>query len=263
MPKNSKHSRKSAEQRAREQEYKRVRSRVQHRMSEYRVKGYDVSDINMPAIPKRITNASINRLKKITTEYIRKHSVVVIVTDSSTGEATSESGEEYFNRKKKEAHRKAVETRKRRKHGGSDSGGKGSNTGGDNKGSIPGEDYPHIGDLMRQKIEWLIAQYQIENSNLVRNIENWLNNAKREGVIDRLSQITSDQLNDLEQDIRYVSEGKKPKYNGTNALHWALTGKNLTAAEWNSIEEGYDNDSSADKFDEESFNVDFDDEDDY
>lgn len=255
MPKNIKHSRKSAEQLAREQEYKRVRSRVQHRISEYRVKGYDVSNINIPAIPKRITNASINRLKKITTEYIRKHSVVVIVTDSSTGEATSESGEEYFNRKKKEAHRKAVETRKRRKQGGPGPG--------DNRGRSPGEDYPHIGDLMRQKIEWLIAHYQIENSNLARNIENWLNNAKSEGVIDRLSQITSDQLNDLEQDIRYVSEGKKPKYDGTNALHWALTGKNLTASEWESIEEGYDNDSSADKFDEESFNVDFDDEDDY
>lgn len=255
MPKNIKHSRKSAEQRAREQEYKRVRSRVQHRLSEYRVKGYDVSSINIPSIPKRITEASIRRLDKITTEYIRKHSVVVVVVDSSTGEAKSESGEEYFKKKQKEARRKAVETRKRRKQGGPGPG--------DNRGRTPGEDYPHIGDLMRQKIEWLIAQYQIENSNLARNIENWLNTAKSEGVIDRLSQITSDQLNDLEQDIRYVSEGKKPKYNGTNALHRALTGKNLTAAEWGSIEEGYDNDSSADKFDEESFNVDFDDEDDY
>lgn len=256
MPKNIKHSRKSAKQRAIEQEYKKARSRVQHRLSEYRVKGYDVSNINIPAIPKRITKASIRRLNKITTEYIRKHSFVIIVTDSSTGEAKSVSGEKFFKKKQKEARRKAVETRKRRKHGGSGSGG-------DNKGSGSGEDYPHIGDLMRQKIEWLIAQYQIENSNLAMNIENWLNNAKSEGVIDRLSQITSDQLNDLEQDIRYVSEGKKPKYNGTNALHWALTGKNLTAAEWGVIEEGYDSDSVADQFDEESFNVDFDDEDDY
>ena len=276
MPKNASHRRKSLEQQTRENEYYRLRSRVQHRLSAYRVKGYDVSDINVPAIPKRITEGSINRLGKITTAYIRKHSKVAVAVDIHTGETTKTvSGEKFYKEKQKESRRKAVETRKRRKA-------KVSNTRenerpttesssrrntSDSSNSYDYSNAPHIGDIMYQKIENIIAQYNMEGSSLGKTIQGWLDDAKDKGVIDRLAQLTSDQLNDLDDDIRYLSQGKLPKYHGVNALHWALTNKDMTAEEWRDIQEDYDSDAGADKFDEESFyNSDpygFDDDDEY
>lgn len=270
MPKNASHRRKSLEQQARENEYYRIRSRVQHRLSAYRVKGYDVSSINVPAIPKRITEGSINRLSKITTEYIRKHSKVAVAVDIKTGEATKTvSGEKFYKEQQKESRRKAVETRKRRKakastvreneHPNSEA----SSRRNDSVSSSSNADIPFIGDIMYQKIEDIIAQYNMESSSLGKTIQGWLNNAIDNGTIDRLAQITTDQLNDLEQDIRYASQGRMPKYYGVNALHWALTNKNMTAEEWRDIQEDYDSDIGADEFDEESFHVDSDDDDDY
>ena len=244
MPKNASHRRKSLEQQSRENEYYRIRSRVQHRLSAYRVKGYDVSSINVPAIPKRITEGSINRLSKITTEYIRKHSRVVVAVDIKTGEATKTvSGEKFYKEQQKEARRKAVETRKRKKFSG---------------------DYvnaPHIGELMYEKIVGFIEQYNMQGSSLGKKIQSWLDDAKDIGYIDRLAQLTTYQLDDLEQDIRYASQGRMPKYYGVNALHWALTNKNLTAEEWRALQEAYDADTGADKFDAESAHADPDDDD--
>lgn len=271
MPKNIKHSRKSAVQLEREKEYRRVRSRVQHRLSAYRVKGYDVSDINVPAIPKRITEGSINRLSKITTAYIRKHSKVVVAFDIHTGEVTKTvSGEKFYKEQQKEARRKAVETRKRRKAKASNArenersteSSSRRNTS-DSSNSYDYSNAPHIGELMLQKIEGFIEQYNMQGSSLGKTIQGWLDDAKDKGVIDRLAQLTTDQLNDLELDIRYASQGRMPKYYGVNALHWGLTNKAMTAEEWRDIQEDYDSDAGADKFDEESFNVDFDDDDEY
>ena len=244
MPKNASHRRKSLEQQSRENEYYRIRSRIQHRLSAYRVKGYDVSSINVPAIPKRITEGSINRLSKITTEYIRKHSKVALAVDIKTRKATKTvSGEKFYKERQKEARRKAVETRKRKKFSG---------------------DYvyaPHIGELMYEKIVGFIEQYNMQGSSLGKKIQSWLDDAKDIGFIDRLAQLTTYQLDDLEQDIRYASQGKMPKYYGVNALHWALTNKNLTAEEWRDIQEDYDADIGADKFDAESIHADSDDDD--
>lgn len=244
MPKNASHRRKSLEQQSRENEYYRIRSRIQRRLSAYRVKGYDVSSINVPSIPKRITEGSISRLSKITTEYIRKHSRVVLAADIKTGEATKTvSGEKFYKERQKEARRKAVETRKRKKFSG---------------------DYvnaPHIGELMYEKIVGFIEQYNMQGSSFGNIIQSWLDDAKDIGYIDRLAQLTTYQLNDLEQDIRYASQGRMPKYYGVNALHWALTNKNLTAEEWRALQEAYDADTGADKFDAESAHVDPDDDD--
>ena len=258
MPKNASHRRKSLEQQSRENEYYRIRSRVQHRLSEYRVKGYDVSSINVPSIPKRITEGSINRLSKITTEYIRKHSKVVVALDIKTGEATKTvSGEKFYKEQQKESRRKAVETRKRRKSKPSTDRENGqSNRSNDSNA-------PHIGDLMYQKIVGFIEQYNMQGSSLGKKIQSWLDDAKDKGAVDRLAQLTTYQLNDLEQDIRYASQGRMPKYYGVNALHWALTNKNLSAEEWRDIQEEYDTDIGADKFDAESFHVESDDDDDY
>ena len=116
---------------------------------------------------------------------------------------------------------------------------------------------------MYQKIESLIEQYNIEGSSLGKTIQGWLNDAIDNGTIDRLAQLTTYQLNDIEDDIRYASKGRLPKYHGLNALHWALTNRNLTAEEWRDIQEDYDTDICADKFDAESVHVDSDDDDDY
>ena len=52
-----------------------------------------------------------------------------------------------------------------------------------------------------------------------------------------------------------------PKYYGVNTLYWALTNKNLSAEEWRDIQEDYDTDIGADKFDAESVHADPDDDD--
>ena len=272
MPKNASHRRKSLEQQSRENEYYRIRSRIQHRLSAYRVKGYDVSSINVPSIPKRITEGSINRLSKITTEYIRKHSRVALAVDIKTGEATKTvSGEKFYKERQKEARRKAVETRKRRKSKAltakeierlkSEEFSRRNNS-----ESSSNSDYsnaPHIGELMYQRIVGFIEQYNMQGSSLGKKIQSWLDDSNDKGVIDRLAQLTTYQLNDLEQDIRYASQGRMPKYYGVNALHWALTNKNMTAEEWRDIQEDYDTDIGADEFDAESIHADSDDDDDY
>ena len=215
---------------------------------------------------------SINRLSKITTEHIRKHSKVVVAVDIKTREATKTvSGEKFYKEQQKESRRKAVETRKRRKSKAStdrenEQRNSEASYRSNNSESSFSRDYsnaPHIGELMYQKIESLIEQYNMQGSRLGKKIQSWLDDAKDKGVIDRLAQLTTYQLNDLEQDIRYASKGRMPKYYGVNALHWALTNKNLTAEEWRDIQEEYDTDIGADKFDAESFHVDSDDDDDY
>ena len=268
MPKNASHRRKSLEQQSRENEYYRIRSRIQHRLSAYRVKGYDVSSINVPSIPKRITEGSINRLSKITTEYIRKHSRVVVAVDIKTGEATKTvSGEKFYKEQQKESRRKAVETRRKRKAKVSNASedekrnNVSSNRTNDPISSSSRDEFPFIGDIMYQKIESLIEQYNIEGSSLGKTIQGWLNDAIDNGTIDRLAQLTTYQLNDIEDDIRYASKGRLPKYHGLNALHWALTNRNLTAEEWRDIQEDYDTDIGADKFDAESAHADPDDDD--
>ena len=270
MPKNASHRRKSLAQQSMENEYYRIRSRGQHRLSAYRVKGYDVSSINIPSIPKRITEGSINRLSKVTTEYIRKHIKVVVAVDINTGEATKTvSGEKFYKEQQKESRRKAIETRKRKKSKASTAGENEQRNSeasyrSNNSESSFSRDYsnaPHIGELMYQKIVGFIEQYNMQGSNLGKTIQGWLDDAKDKGVIDRLAQLTTYQLNDLEQDIRYASKGRMPKYYGVNALHWALTNKNLTAEEWRDIQEEYDTDIGADKFDAESIHADPDDDD--
>lgn len=257
MPKNASHRRKSLEQQSRENEYYRIRSKVQHRLSAYRVKGYDVSSINIPSIPKRITEGSINRLSKITTEYIRKHSRVVVAVNIETGEVTKTvSGEKFYKEQQKESRRKAFETRKRRKS-------KASSRRNNSDSSSSGDysNAPHIGELMYQRIVGFIEQYNMQSSSLGKKIQSWLDDAKDKGVIDRLAQLTTYQLNDLEEDIRYASKGRMPKYYGVNTLYWALTNKNLSAEEWRDIQEDYDTDIGADEFDAESIHADSDDDD--
>lgn len=54
-------------------EYRKERRRVSRLINTYKKKGYDV-EVEIPSIPKKITQASINRLKKYTSRYVSERS---------------------------------------------------------------------------------------------------------------------------------------------------------------------------------------------
>lgn len=68
-----------------QQQYKKERNRIQSAMRRLEKQGYVLPDDLLPLVPKKVTQASINRLKKITTEAIYKKSVRL---DVETGEIT-------------------------------------------------------------------------------------------------------------------------------------------------------------------------------
>lgn len=72
------------------QAYRRERQRIQRQINRMTNRGYDVPQL-LPKIPKLITQASVRRLKKITTEKLYKESRFV---DIETGEIlTSKEGQ--------------------------------------------------------------------------------------------------------------------------------------------------------------------------
>lgn len=73
-----------------QQEYRRERQRIQRQINRMTNRGYDVPEL-LPKIPKKITEASVRRLKKLTTEKLYKESRFI---DVETGEIlTSEEGQ--------------------------------------------------------------------------------------------------------------------------------------------------------------------------
>lgn len=73
------------------QAYRRERQRIQRQINRMTNRGYDVPEL-LPKIPKKITEASVRRLKKITTEKLYKESRFI---DIETGEIlTSKEGRE-------------------------------------------------------------------------------------------------------------------------------------------------------------------------
>lgn len=72
------------------QAYRKERQRIQRQINRMAKRGYDVPDL-LPKIPKKITEASVRRLKKLTTEKLYQESRFV---DFETGEIlTSEEGQ--------------------------------------------------------------------------------------------------------------------------------------------------------------------------
>ena len=108
-------------------------------------------------------------------------------------------------------------------------------------------------DLMRDKIEDMIANYNIGNSNFASMIRNWLDNANMDGLEDRLSNMPQVTLALLDKDLYYISIGRKPKGFGIEALHNALMGSKMSAKDWQKVNDAFDADMGADRFDEESF----------
>lgn len=67
-----------------QQQYRKERRRIQNAMNRLEKQGYVIPEDLLPSMPKKVTQASINRLKKITSESIYKKSKKL---DFETGEA--------------------------------------------------------------------------------------------------------------------------------------------------------------------------------
>ena len=248
-------SRKSAKRLEVEREYKKARKNALNRLSYYRSQGYDVSSVKIPDIPKRITSGSIKKLAKVNADYIRKNSKVVSSVNFITGEPeTVISGEDYYKIKKTYKKKKPAKKREtseirntRVKQNESF-----SNEDSSNEGSS-GSDYPNMLDLMRDKIEGMIANYNVDNSNFASMLRDWLDHANMDGLADRLSNVSQGDLVSLDKDLFYISIGRKPKGFGIEAIHNALLGRSMSAKDWNSVNDAFEADDGADMFDEESF----------
>lgn len=243
-------SRKSVKRLVVERDYKKARKNALNRLSYYRTQGYDVSSVKIPDIPKRITSGSIKKLAKINSEYIRKNSKVVTAINAFTGEPESViSGEEYYKIKKTYKQKKYAKKYKTSEDSKIRAKQKESFS---NKESSE-DNYPDMLDLMRDKIEGMIDNYNVDNSNFASMLRDWLDNANMNGLADRLSDISQDDLVSLDKDLYYVSIGRIPKGYGIEAIHNALTGNSMSAKDWNNVNDVFDADMGADMFDEESF----------
>jgi hypothetical protein len=86
-----------------QQEYRRERQRIQRQINRMTNRGYDVPEL-LPKIPKKITEASVRRLKKITTEKLYKESRFI---DIETGEIlTSKEGQSLERSRRKKPKQK-------------------------------------------------------------------------------------------------------------------------------------------------------------
>lgn len=85
------------------QAYRKERQRIQRQINRMTKRGYDVPEL-LPKIPKKITEASVRRLKKITTEKLYKESRFI---DIETGEIlTSKEGQELERSRRKKPKQK-------------------------------------------------------------------------------------------------------------------------------------------------------------
>lgn len=89
--------------------YRKERQRIQRQIRRMERRAYDVPEL-LPEIPKRITKASVNKLKKITTEYLYSKSRYI---DVDTGEILT--GKEGRKQERKESARRSAQTRRERK----------------------------------------------------------------------------------------------------------------------------------------------------
>ena len=89
--------------------YRKERQRIQRQILRMERRAYDVPEL-LPEIPKRITKASVNKLKKITTEYLYSKSRYI---DVETGEILT--GKEGRKQERKESARRSAQTRRERK----------------------------------------------------------------------------------------------------------------------------------------------------
>lgn len=101
-------ARKKRELSALEQEYKKQRRRVKQLVGRLEKRGYKVPETIIPKQPKRITQKSVQRLEKITSEYIYGHRKTKYVTESGKAVKGTEGVKIERSRSAKKGH----ETRK-------------------------------------------------------------------------------------------------------------------------------------------------------
>lgn len=92
-------------------EYRKQRRRIQNLIASYRRKGYDVQ-FELPAIPKRITQASVRRLAKITPKTVQEKTYGI---DYETGEQISYYRGQSQRRLLKQKERQAKKTQTKQK----------------------------------------------------------------------------------------------------------------------------------------------------
>lgn len=91
------------------QAYRRERQRIQQQINRMTKRGYDVPEL-LPKIPKKITEASVHRLKKLTAEKLYKESRFI---DIETGELlTGKQGQLIENKQRAQ---RAAQTRKNKR----------------------------------------------------------------------------------------------------------------------------------------------------
>lgn len=93
-----------------EKAYNRERRRIQRQITRMSQRGYDVPENILPPRPKRITEASVRRLQKITTPKLYERSRYI---DLETGELLT--GTEGRRLERQAAARRAAETRRQRR----------------------------------------------------------------------------------------------------------------------------------------------------
>lgn len=92
-----------------QQEYRRERQRIQRQINRMTNRGYYVPEL-LPKIPKKITEASVRRLKKLTTEKLYKESRFI---DIETGEIlTGKQGQLIENKQRTQ---RAAQTRRNKR----------------------------------------------------------------------------------------------------------------------------------------------------
>lgn len=94
------------------QQYNRERGRIQRQINRMRKRGYLGMEDMLPPKPKRITKASVRRLKRITTKDLYDKADFV---DLTTGEVVA-TGKQGRVIERKRAAQKAAQTRARRRH---------------------------------------------------------------------------------------------------------------------------------------------------
>lgn len=92
-----------------QQQYRKERQRIQRQTNRMRARGYEVPEDVLPPIPKRITRASVRRLKSITTAKLYDMADFV---DLTTGEVVS--GTEGRKIERRRSAQRAAETRRRK-----------------------------------------------------------------------------------------------------------------------------------------------------
>lgn len=90
------------------QQYMKERKRIQQNVARMKKRGYEFAETPLPPIPKRITKASINRLKKITPKKLYEKATYT----SATGEKVSGKKGVQIERKKRAQKAQATKAQK-------------------------------------------------------------------------------------------------------------------------------------------------------